>query len=160
MYNMQELLLHFVELMLIRLVSSIFSLHSSINLSINLFLHLQFSQSKYSPKSHDLSHSHSQLLGFQIYPLSHIHLSNNYLHSHRHLSLFHRCLLLRTLASNLHLHLDVSCHFICLVSLVLGTKLNTLTFKAFIALGTHIFAYALLILLQLPLHLFVLILKG
>ena len=35
MYNMQELLLHFVELMLIKLVSSIFSLHSSINLSTN-----------------------------------------------------------------------------------------------------------------------------
>ena len=43
MYNIQELLLHFVELMLIRLVSSIFLLHSSINLSANLFLHLQFS---------------------------------------------------------------------------------------------------------------------
>ena len=42
MYNMQELLSHFAELILIKLVSSIFSLHS-INLSTNLFLHLQFS---------------------------------------------------------------------------------------------------------------------
>ena len=81
MYNMQELLLHFVELILIKLVSSIFSLHSSISLSINLFLHLQFSQSKYSPKSHDLLHLHLQLLGFQIYHLSDIPLSINSLHS-------------------------------------------------------------------------------
>ena len=42
-YIIQELLLHFVELILIKLVSSIFSLHSSINLSINLFLHLHIS---------------------------------------------------------------------------------------------------------------------
>ena len=74
---MQELLLHFVDLLLIKLVSSIFSLLSSINLSIKLFLHLHFSWSKYSPKSHDLSHSHLQLLGLQIYPLSHIPLSIN-----------------------------------------------------------------------------------
>ena len=82
MYNMQESLLHFVQLILIKLVSSIFSLHSSINLSNNLFLHLQLSWSKYSPKSHDLSHSHLQLLGFHIYPLLHIPLSINSLHSH------------------------------------------------------------------------------
>ena len=42
-YNIQELLLHFTELILIKLVSSIFSLHSFITLSTNLFLHLQFS---------------------------------------------------------------------------------------------------------------------
>ena len=40
-------------------------------------------------------------------------------------------LLLQTLASNLHLHLHVSCHFMCLVSLVLDIRLNTLTFKFF-----------------------------
>ena len=79
---MQELILHFVELILVKLVSSIFLLHSCINLSTNLFLHLQFSKSKYSPKSHDLSHSNLQLLGFQIYPLLHIPLSINSLHSH------------------------------------------------------------------------------
>ena len=37
------------------------------NLSSNLFL-----ESKDSPISPDLSHLHSQLLGFQINPLSHI----------------------------------------------------------------------------------------
>ena len=85
MYNMQELLLQFVELILIKLVSSIFS----INLSINLFLHnshglnyLQFSRSRDSLKSQFLSHSHLQLLRFQIYHLSHIPLSINSLHSH------------------------------------------------------------------------------
>ena len=89
------------------------------------FLHLQFSQSKYSPTSHDLSHLHLQLPGFQINPLSHSHLSINYLHSHLHLSSIQRCLLLQTLPSNLHLHLQVSCHSMCLVSLVLGFLTNS-----------------------------------
>ena len=57
--------------------------------------------------SHDLSHSHTQLLGFQINPLSQVPLSINCLHSHLHLSSIHLCLLLQTLASSLHLHLQV-----------------------------------------------------
>ena len=85
----------------------------------------------------------------------HIPLSINSLHSHLHLFLFHCCLLLQTIGSNLHLHLHFSCHFINLVSLVLDIKLNTLTFKYFITSGTQNFAYGLLILLQLPLHLFI-----
>ena len=52
--------------------------------------------------SHDLSHSHSQLLGLQMNPLSRIPLSIQYWHSHLHLSL-----LLQTHASNLHLCLQV-----------------------------------------------------
>ena len=52
------------------------------------------------------------------------------MHSHLRLSSFQRCLLLKTLASNLHLHSHVSCHFMCLVSLVLGIRLNTLIFKS------------------------------
>ena len=58
------------------------------------------------------------------------------------------------------MHLQVLCHFISLVSLVLDIRLNTLTFKSFTVSGTQIFAYGSLILLQLPLHLFTLILKG
>ena len=66
--------------------------------------------------SHDLSHSQSQLLGFQVNPLSHLSLSlNSFLHSHLHLSSFHFCLLLKTLASSLHLYLQVSCHSVCFV---------------------------------------------
>ena len=42
--------------------------------------------------SHDLSHSHSQLLEFQTNPLLHVPLPINSLHSHLHLSLFQRCL--------------------------------------------------------------------
>ena len=38
-------------------------------------------------------------------------------------------------------------------------RLNTLAFKFFTTSGTHVFAYGSLILLQLPLHLLVLILK-
>ena len=113
----------------------------------------------YSLTSHDLSHSHSQLQGFQIDPLSHSPLSINSLHSHLHLSSFQRCLLLQTLASNLHLHLHVSCHFMCLFSLVLDIILNSLTFKFSTTSGTHIFVCGSLILLQLQLHLLVLILK-
>ena len=70
MNTMQELhLLSFLFLFSTNLVLSIlFSVHSSTSLSTNFFLHLQFSQSKYLPISQDLSHSHSQLLGFQINP--------------------------------------------------------------------------------------------
>ena len=50
------------------------SVYSSTSLSTNFFLLLQFPLSKYSPTSHDLSHSHSQLLGFQINPLLNIHI--------------------------------------------------------------------------------------
>ena len=84
----------------------------STNLLVNCFLHLQFLLSSYSPTSHNFSHSRSQLLGFQIYPLLHTPLSINSLHSHRNLPSFQRCLLLQTLTSSLHLHLYVSCHFI------------------------------------------------
>ena len=58
------------------------------------------------------------------------------------------------------MHLHVSCHFIDLVLLVLEIRLNTLTFKFFTVSETQILAYGLLILLQLPLHLFTLTLKG
>ena len=68
--------------------------------------------------SHDLSHSHSQLLGFQINSLSHLPLSINSLHLYLHLPLLQHCLLLQTLASNLHLHLQVSYHFICVILVV------------------------------------------
>ena len=47
----------------------------------------------------------------------------------------------------------------CLVSLVLDIRLNTLAFKFFITSGTHIPAFGALLLLQLPLHLLVLMLK-
>ena len=61
--------------------------------------------------------------------LSHIPLSINCIHSHLHLSSFHLCcLLLQTLPSNLHLHFQVLCHFMCLVSLVLDIRLNTILF--------------------------------
>ena len=82
------------EVVLASFACSTFSVHFSISLLTNFFPHLKFSWSKYSPTSRDLSHSHSQLLGFQIYPLSHTPLSINYLHSHQHLSSFQRFLLL------------------------------------------------------------------
>ena len=77
-------------------------------------------------------------------PLSHIPLSINSLHSHLYLSSFHLCLLLQTLASNLHLYLQVSYHSMYLISLVLDIGLNTLTFMF---LTKHDFAYEPLILL-------------
>ena len=89
--------------------------------------------------SHDLSHSHSQLLRFQRNTLSHIPLLINYLHSHLHLSLFPLC-------------------SICLVSLVLDIKLNTLTFMFLMVSGTYYLPYGSLIVLQLPLHLFIVML--
>ena len=144
MYSVQELhLLLFsflAKVFLTSLVSLIFPVHFPIRLSTNILLHLQLEQSKYSLISQDLSHSHSQLLGFQINLLLHTHLSINSLHSHLHLSSFQRCLLLQTLSFSLHLHLQVSCHFICLVSLVLDIKLKTLIFKFLTTSGTHNFA--------------------
>ena len=103
---------------------------------------------------HDLSHSHSQLLGFQINPLSHVPLPINSLHSHLHLSSFHHCLLLQALALNPHMHLQVSCHIIYLISLILDIKLNTLTFMFLTTSGTSNLGYGSLIPLQLPPHLF------
>ena len=46
------------EIILTSFTSSAFSVHSPNKLSTNFFLHLQYSQSKYSPISHDLSQSH------------------------------------------------------------------------------------------------------
>ena len=110
--------------------------------------------------SHGLSRSHSQLLGFQINPLSHVLLSINSLHSHLQFSLFQRCLLLQTLAFSLYLHLQVSYHPICLVSLIIENKFNTLTFRLLTTSKAHNFAHRSLRLLQLPLHLFTKILQG
>ena len=87
--------------------------------------------------SHDLSHSRSQLLRFQMNPLSHIPLSINYLHSHLHLSPFHLCLLLQTLASTLNLHLQALCDSACLVLLVLDIRLNTLTWEYGFLMNKH-----------------------
>ena len=57
------------------------------------------------------------------------------------------------------MYLQVSCHFMSLVSLVLDIRLNTVTFKSFTVSGTEIFVYESLILLRLPLDLFILILS-
>ena len=92
----------------------IFSLHFLADLLINSFRHLQFLLSKYCLMSHDLSHSHSHILGFQISSLSHLPLSINSLHQH-----------LRFQYSNV-VHLQVSCCFIYLVSLLLDIRLHTL----------------------------------
>ena len=48
----------------------------------------------------------------------------------------------------------------CLVLLVLDIKLNTLTFKLFTTSETHNFAHGSFVLLQIPMNLLVLILKG
>ena len=78
----------------------------------------------------NLSNSHSQLLRLKINLLSHLPLSINSLHS--------------------HLHLQVSCHFVCVVSL--DWILWRLCLKT--TSGTHNFSNGSLILFQLPLHLF------
>ena len=141
MYSMHGLLLclfsFLAEVILASFTSSTVSVYSSTNLSTNFFCTYNF-QSKYLPTSHDLSHSHSQLLAFQINPLSHTPSSTNPLHLHLHLSSFQRYLLLQTLALNLHLHFHLSCHSMCLVSLVFDIRLNTLTFKFLTTSGTHI----------------------
>ena len=73
-------------------------------------------------------------------PLPGTPFSINFLHSHLHVFLFQRYLLLQTLTPNLHSHLHVSFHSMCLVSLVLDIRLNILVFKFFTTSGTQIFA--------------------
>ena len=93
-------------------LSSIFLLHSSINLSITLLLHLQLLWFKYSPMPHDLSYSQSQLLGFQVNLVSHIPLSINSLHLHLHLSsLLHT---LHTLCIHCYIHFHLIYICICM----------------------------------------------
>ena len=86
MYSVQELYLCLLsssdEVILASFTSLTLSVHSWVSLSTKFFLHLQFSKSKFSLTSHDLSHSHSKLLGLQINPLSHTPLSINSFHSH------------------------------------------------------------------------------
>ena len=50
--------------------------------------------------------------------------------------------------------------FMCFVSLVNVIKLNTLTFKFFTLSGTQILVHGSFMLLQMPLHLLTLMLKG
>ena len=97
----------FAKVILASFACSIFLVHSSINWSTNFLLHLQFSKSKYSPISHDLSHSLSQLLGSQIDLLSQIPLAINSLHSYLHLFLFQLSLFYE------HSHLVCICIYTC-----------------------------------------------
>ena len=47
----------------------------------------------------------------------------------------------KNIIASLHSHLQISCHSICLVSLVLDSRLKALTFKFLTTLGTHNFAH-------------------
>ena len=81
-------------------------------------------------------------------------------HSHLHLVLFHFCLLLQIIGSNLQTHLQLPCHFIYFVLFVHDIRSNTFTVIFSITSEIHTLEYGLLILLQFPLHLFTLILYG
>ena len=119
------------------------------------FPYLEFSQSKYSPTWHDLSHSYYQLLGFQI-NLSRIHLCQSIL-------CIHICVYFHFNVvyyyKHLHLFYIYIYHFHAILC-VFGIRLNTLTFKPLTISETKNFANGSLILLQLPLHSLGLISKG
>ena len=159
MYSMQELYLFLCSFLLVIFTSSIFSVHSLTSLSASFFLHLQlfiiyifqnitcfitftFTITKILSKCFMTYTFINQFFGFT--PTIIINPRLFFVANTR-------------IKSNLHLH--VSCHFMCLVSLVLDIRLKTLIFNFFTS-GTHIFAYESLILLQLSLYLLVLILKG
>ena len=89
----------------------------------------------------------------------HTHLYQSILYIHK-LSIFHLCLLLPTFSFILHLHLHVSCHLMCLVSLFSDIKLKILRLIFLATSATHNSVYGSLILLQIPLYLLVSILKG
>ena len=123
-----------------------FYIYNLNNLDIHQYYNIYHIQThKYLDSKHILYHIHL----YQLILCIHIYI-------HLHFNHFH----LQIILSNLHMHLQVSCHFICLISLVYDIRLNTLTFKYLTVSGTQIFAYELLMLLLLPLHLFILILKG
>ena len=157
MYSVQEQQLcifstelHSMELPSVKAISviftsSIFSVDSSINLSTNFFLHLQFSQSEYSPTSQIYHiHTHSYQDSKQI--LCHIHLYQLILCIHT--CIYHHS---NVVYYYKRLHIINIYTYTFHAILVLDIKLNTLTFMFFIISGTHIFAYASLILLQVPL---------
>ena len=116
MYNMQEL-----HISLAIFTSSIFSVYSSTSLSANYFLHLQFffSNIKWSV-AFTFTFTRIPNISFITY---------TFINQFFTIWLFHCCLLLQTLASSLHLHLHVSCHFMRLVSLVLDIRLKALSFS-------------------------------
>ena len=99
--------------------------------------------------------SHLQLLIFQTKSLSHFLFTK---HSHLHLSLLHFCLLLQTIGSNLQTYLQLSWKVICFVLFVNVIKSNILTVTFLTISGIYTLEYGLLILLQFPLHLFILML--
>ena len=116
------------------------SSHSSVNKRAAFFLY-----------------SHLQLLGFQTNSLSHFLLTE---HSHLHLSLFCFCLLLRIIGSNLHSHLQLSCHFIRFVLFFHDIRSNTFKVMFFDNIWNTYSRIWVGVLLQFPLHLFTLILNG
>ena len=94
---------------------------------------------------HDVSHSHSYMIGFQVNPLSHLPLLISSLYLHMRLSLFQSCLFLQKLAYNLYLHAQVSCEDTCLATLITEIRLNTLIIIFLTTSETDHLAYGLLI---------------
>ena len=100
------------------IVSLITLVHSSISLPTNSFLQIQFLWSKYCPGLHDMSHLHSQVLAFHVYPLAQFIIpAKSSLQSHLQVSSFQICLLLHTDEFNLQTHLTLSknCKLSCLI---------------------------------------------
>ena len=110
MYTIQELHSFICSFSLSIFITSIFSVHSSTNESINFFSTLTI-------RIIEIFTNITRFLTFAItntrikkYPSLHTPLSINSLYSHLHLSSFHRCLLSQIILSNLHIHLQVSFH--------------------------------------------------
>ena len=101
-------------------ISSIILLHIIIESSIILANYFPFSQ--------------LHVAGFQTQSFSH---TWRFLHSHRHLSLFHDWSELQFLPSNLHLHSHDICFVNIFHSFILVIMLNTLRFKSSVLFGTR-----------------------
>ena len=110
--------------------------------------------------SHDLSQSHSKILELQKKKKKKKKFFVTYALVHKPFALpaafivITMLLLLKTFASNLHIHFQVSCHSICIFLFVLEIRLNTLTFMFLTIRGTRRFPYGSIKLLQQPVHLF------
>ena len=93
--------------------------------------------------------SQIHVLGFQTYSFLHVLC---FLHSHRHLLLFHHWFDLYYLSSNLHLHLHEICFVNVFNSFILVIMLKMLRFKASVLFGIPTLLDKSLIVLQLLMH--------
>ena len=129
MYSMQELYLFLCSFLLVIFTSSIFSVHSLTSLSAIFFLHLF------------TIYIFQNITSFITFTFTITKILNKCLMTYTFINQFFaftptiiiipRLFIVANTRIKSNLHLHVSCHFMCLISLVLDIRLKTLTFNFF-----------------------------